>query len=133
MRSAACACGDLRITLDGDPELVSTCCCQQCQRRTGSFFGATAFFREERIAAVDGESHVYRRTGESGHPLDFHFCPTCGSTVFWYPQARPGLVAVAAGAFADPDFPSPQRMIWTEHRHPWVLTPDGLALHERAP
>jgi hypothetical protein len=24
-------------------------------------------------------------------------------------------------------------MIWTEHRHPWVCTPEDLPLYERAP
>jgi len=132
-RKAACACGDLSITLEGEPEMVSSCCCQQCQKRTGSFFGVTAFFLQEQIVARAGKDKTFQRVGESGHPLIFHFCPECGATVYWYPLARPGKVAVAVGAFADADFPPPQRMIWTEHRHPWVRTPEGIKLYDKAP
>lgn len=131
-RKAACACGGLSITFDGDSEMVSSCCCQQCQRRTGSFFGVTAFFLQDQITEVEGAEKTFQRLGESGHPLVFHFCPGCGSTVFWYPLARPGRVAAAVGAFADPGFPAPARMIWNEHRHPWVRTPEGLRLYEQA-
>ena len=132
-REASCACGELKVRLAGDPDYVSSCCCQQCQKRTGSFFGVTAFFREDQLVTTDGAEATFRRIGESGKPLDFHFCPKCGSTVWWEPHARPGRVAVAVGAFADSAFPAPQRMIWTEHRHPWVVTPDDLPLFERAP
>jgi hypothetical protein len=130
---AACACGQLTIRLAGDPDYVSSCCCQACQRRTGSLYGVTAFFREAQVVERSGAASDFRRIGASGKPLDFHFCPTCGSTVWWEPQARPGRVAVAAGAVADASFPSPQRMIWTEHRHPSVLTPEGLPLFEQTP
>jgi hypothetical protein len=113
--------------------MVSSCCCLQCQRRTGSLFGVTAFFAEAQVTAVEGEETTFRRIGHSGKGLNFHFCPRCGSTVYWEPEARPGRVAVAAGAFADPGFPAPQRMIWTESRHPWVCTPDDLPLHPQSP
>ena len=133
VRQAACACDGLRITLKGDPEKVSSCCCIQCQRRTGSFFGVTAFFTDEQVVTIQGTSNVFRRIGESGHPLEFHFCPACGSTIYWYPRARAGRIAIAAGAFGDAEFPPPERMIWTEHRHPWVMTPENLPLFERSP
>lgn len=133
LHDAACACGELKVRLRGDPQYVSSCCCEQCQRRTGSFFGVTAFFAEDQVASRTGAETTFRRLAESGNALTFHFCPGCGSTVWWEPQARPGMVAVAAGAFADPDFPGPQRMIWTDHRHPWVCTPEGLPLYPKGP
>ena len=132
-RRAACACGQLSIRLSGDPQRVSSCCCQQCQRRTGSFFGVTAFFARGQVLATEGEATSFRRGSDSGGAITFHFCPRCGSSLWWDPEARPGLVAVAAGAFADPAFPAPERMVWTEHRHPWVCTPEGLPLFERNP
>jgi hypothetical protein len=129
----ACHCGRMRIRLAGDPEYVSSCCCEACQRRTGSFFGVTAFFRDEQVLAKEGEWGDFRRTAESGATLDFHFCRSCGSTVWWEPQARPGRICVSAGMFADPAFPAPQRMIWTDHRHPWVTTPEDLPLYATSP
>lgn len=118
-RLARCACGQLRLQCQGEPLKVSLCHCLECQRRTGSSYGIAAFFRQEHVAA-SGITSNYTRTGESGHPVVHNFCPTCGATVFWQPAFRPGFVAVAVGAFADPDFPQPEQQVYTGTRHPWV-------------
>lgn len=124
---ASCVCGELKVRMRGDPQFVSSCACKACQRRTGSFFGVTAFFSEDQIDHAD-EGGVFDRMAESGNRLSQHFCGTCGSTVWWKPHARPGVVAVAGGSFADPTFPAPRRMVWAEERHPWICTPEGLTL-----
>jgi hypothetical protein len=133
VREASCACGQLRIQLKGEPQYVSSCCCQACQRRSGAFYAVTAFFGHDQVAGHSGETRVFRRIGESGKPLDFRFCPGCGSTVWWEPQARPDRIAVAGGCFADVDFPSPQRLIWTETRHRSVMVPPELPTFPRSP
>ena len=81
-REAACACGQLRIRTTGAPSIVSSCHCLECQRRTGSLFGAAAFFPRAGIVATEGERSTWRRQADSGAWLAFHFCPKCGSTVF---------------------------------------------------
>jgi len=133
LREASCACGKLKIRMRGEPEYVSSCACQQCQRRTGSAFGITAFFREEQAIGRDGEAARFRRTAESGNALTFRFCPDCGSTVWWEPHARPGRICVAWGAFADPDFPPPRRLIWTDRKAPWVHALPGAPEYPRGP
>ena len=62
-------------------------------------------------------------SAQSGNALTFHFCPTCGSTVYWEGEGFPGYVAVAIGNFADPNFPAPTIAVWEESRHPWVSLP----------
>ena len=133
IREAGCACGRLTIRLNGEPEMVSSCACQQCQKRTGSAFGVTAFFGEGQVVASYGEASVFDRIGASGKPLFFRFCPNCGSTVWWEALARPGRVAVAVGAFADKDFPAPKRLIWTEHKAAWVRPADGVPEFPQSP
>jgi hypothetical protein len=32
----------------------------------------------------------------------------------------PELIAVALGAFADPDFPGPYFSVWEQRKHAWV-------------
>ena len=48
------------------------------------------------------------------------FCQNCGSTVLWEPSRKPETIAVAVGAFADPAFPPPSKVVYEQHRHPWV-------------
>ena len=78
---AACACGQLRITLAGDPAIVSSCHCFACQRRTGAVFGSTSFFARSQIVSIEGKDRTFRRAGDSGRFLTFHFCPTCGTNL----------------------------------------------------
>lgn len=116
-RTASCACGSLRVTCSGEPRKVSLCHCLACQKRTGSVFGIAAFFDRDAVT-VEGDARAYMRPSDSGHAVVFHFCPDCGSTVYWEPARMPDLVAV--GSFADPAFPAPTQAVYTEFRHPWV-------------
>lgn len=123
-RLARCVCGQLTVSCSGDPAQVSLCHCLACQRRTGSTYGIAAFFPRENVG-VTGESKAYTLSSDSGYPVSFYFCPDCGSTVYWKPDRKPEMVAVAVGAFADPAFPPPSQAVYVEHRHRWV--PNGPA------
>jgi hypothetical protein len=96
------------------------CHCLACQRRTGSAFGMQARFPRERVR-IEGRANEYTRSSDAGEPRTFHFCPECGSTVYY--QTDPELIAVPIGAFADPDFPPPRISVWESRRHPWVTVP----------
>ena len=122
-RNAKCSCGQLSVTCEGDPVSVSLCHCLECQRRTGSTYGIAAFF-DQTCVGVTGESNEFVRPSDSGHFVTFHFCPRCGSSVFWKPARKPDLIAVAVGAFADPTFPQPTKSVYREHQHHWVEMPD---------
>ncbi|BCH26631.1 hypothetical protein MesoLjLb_64160 [Mesorhizobium sp. L-8-3] len=89
------------------------------QKRTGSSFGVAAFFDRDTVR-IEGPTKSFSRQSDSGFPVTFHFCPDCGSTVFWEPQRKPGAVAVAVGSFADPDFPAPTQAVYNERRHRWL-------------
>lgn len=119
MRTACCSCGQLRIGCEGAPEKISACYCHECQRRTGSAFGVAVFYLQS-ATMVAGSSSTFTRIGDSGMPVRLHFCPACGSTVFWYPDRKPGQVAVAIGCFADQSFPGPVQAAYPERRSPWV-------------
>jgi hypothetical protein len=90
-----------------------------CRRRTGSVFGAQARFPDA-AATVEGESRDFMRRGDEGGEVTSHFCPNCGSTVYWRLDAISGFTSVAIGAFADPAFPPPQVSVYDEHRCHWL-------------
>ena len=92
---------------------ISMCHCLDCQRRTGAVISNQARFRRDQVTFA-GKTTPWMRTAESGKALTFHFCPTCGSTVYWEGEGFPGYVAVAIGSFADPDFPAPAIAVWEE-------------------
>jgi len=128
IREAACGCGQLRVQCGGEPHRRSMCHCLACQRRTGSAFGVQVWYRAEQISGISGEARQYSRLGDSGKPIVFHFCPTCGSTVYWKAEVRPGSVAIAVGAFADPQWPAPDISVYEGFRHRWVQVDPALPM-----
>jgi hypothetical protein len=129
-RIAHCCCGLLRAEVTGDPVFVGACHCMECQRRTGSPFGVGAYFPKEHVR-TKGPSRVYVRGSDSGRKIELHFCPNCGSTVFWRADYVPHLIGVAFGAFADPSMPSPTVSVWETTRHPWVTFDHELDHYRR--
>ena len=119
-RVATCACGQLSVTCHQEPAKIALCHCLECQKRTGSTYGIAAFFRRADVEPR-GEARQYTRIGDSGSSVVFHFCPVCGSSVYWEPGRAPDVIAVAVGAFADPDFPAPSLSVYTQRRHTWVV------------
>jgi hypothetical protein len=119
-RHAACSCGQLHLTIEDEPLRIAMCHCLECQRRTGAVISNQARFGREQVT-VAGNSTTWVRTAESGNAVTYHFCPTCGSTMYWESTGFPGYVNV--GNFADPSFPAPNIAVWEQSRHPWVSLP----------
>ena len=119
MRQARCACGALTAEATGEPAFVAMCSCTECQRRTGSPFAVAAYFLKTQVE-TRGDDKTYRRISERERWMDFHFCPECGTTLWWLGEFQPDKIAVAVGCFTDPAFPGPEVAVWNTHRHDWL-------------
>lgn len=127
-RTARCRCGQLSLRCAGEPVRVSVCHCANCQRRSGSSYAAQARFPVAAVT-ITGEARVWEGAGDTGTVAAFHFCPTCGSPVFYRSAAEPGMVAVAVGAFADGAFPPPDYSVYEDRKHAWVTITDPGTEH----
>jgi hypothetical protein len=127
IHEASCCCGQLKVHAEGEPFRRSMCHCLACQRRTGSVYGVQVRYRTGQVS-VTGESTQFIRIGDSGQRVIFHFCPRCGSTVWWIPESMPDCIAIAVGAFADPSWPPPRIAVYEAHRHPWAAVDAALPM-----
>jgi len=118
-RTAHCSCSALRVEVSGEPDAIVACHCGECQRRTGSVFGVGAYFKKEHVQ-TEGPYNTHVRDAPEGRKVRNHFCPTCGTTVFWEADLRPNNIGVAVGTFGDSRFPRPARSVWEESKHEWV-------------
>jgi hypothetical protein len=126
-RQAACHCGQLRLEVTGEPFAVSICHCLACQRRTGSAFGMQAGFESDQVEITGRYADFSRISDEADRKEHvFHFCPDCGSQVFYTEPTEPGLVVVSVGSFADPSFPPPTTSGYDSRRHSWIRLPDSI-------
>jgi hypothetical protein len=125
-KTAACACGGLKVTVSAPPKFTHACSCLECQRRSGSAFSYTAFFDEAAVRA-EGPSRNWRSTSsDAGRWSEAHFCPNCGVTTFTRLEALPNMICVPVGCFTDPSFAAPGRLYWSSRRHHWLDLPAGI-------
>lgn len=131
MSDAQCACGSLRLMMRQTAELVAACHCFACQRRTGTAFSVNAFYAIDSVE-ISGAATEFVRVAESGRKVRMHFCPSCGSTVYWKADAAPTMLGVAVGALANPDFPAPTLSVFERHKHHWVVLPEDVECFEES-
>jgi hypothetical protein len=117
----------LTATARGEPVHVYACSCLECQRGSGSAFSYGAIYPQEAVT-VAGNSTLYSRRSDAGRRIESWFCPVCGVTVYFRAEAMPGMVGIAAGCFADPDFPKPKLLFWASRRHRWLELPEDITL-----
>ena len=119
------------MVVSGEPEMVNMCHCTECQRRSGVPLTVNAYFREDAVQ-IEGEYRTYAREAPEGRKLHNYFCPTCGATVGWRADLRPGLIGIATGTFNDKSFPAPAVSIWEDSKYEWVTPPVDATRFPRA-
>ncbi|WP_404366469.1 GFA family protein [Sphingomonas sp. MMS24-J45] len=126
IRSAACACGQLSLVATAEPTVVSVCHCLDCKRRSGSAFAMQARFAPEDVS-ITGEAKAWAHVSDAGNEATFHFCPTCGGTLWYHALPDRTLYAVPVGTFADPAFPAPSYSVYEERKPDWLaIVGDGI-------
>jgi hypothetical protein len=70
---------------------------------------------------------VYVDEGDSGQPVDRHFCGRCGSPVLAKTALAPGKVVVKAGTLDGLEGLQPQAEIYTDHAVTWLAPVAGTA------
>jgi glyoxylase-like metal-dependent hydrolase (beta-lactamase superfamily II) len=77
---------------------------------------------------VSGRFNDFSRISDESDRKEhvFHFCPDCGSQVFYTEPDDEDLIVVSVGSFADPSFPPPTESSYDSSRHPWVQLPDTV-------
>ena len=119
-RTASCRCGQLKATVTGDPVRVSVCHCLNCKKRSGRAFAVQARWPKSQ-ATIEGMSKTFVKVADSGNRATFHFCPDCGSDVYYEIDGKfDDLVAIPLGAFDDPYLLTPEYSVWEERKHDWV-------------
>jgi Glutathione-dependent formaldehyde-activating enzyme len=66
----------------------------------------------ERAGAHRGAEQGLCARQRLGRKIEFHFCPDCGTSVFWYAEGRADDIGIAFGTFADPSMPWPTLSVW---------------------
>ncbi len=125
-----CQCGAVRYNVQGEPQHVALCHCSDCRKSAGAPVVAWAAFATPDFALTSGTPTAYNSSGAAFR----HFCPTCGSGVYYVnEEVLPGLVDIQVATLDDPDALKPQAQIQVAERVGWMESASDLPEFARYP
>lgn len=128
-----CLCGSVRYRTRNNPVRTQACHCTYCQRRSGSAFGISVYFKDSDVEITSGTLKTYEhRSDETSRWHRLQFCPECGTTVTWTTEILPGARAIAGGTFDDPKWLVIERHIWMRSAHSWIVPPKDAEVFEQS-
>ncbi len=127
-----CLCGAVRYRSDSEPLMTAVCHCTHCQKQTGTSFSIIVAVPRDDFS-VTGETRAFQDTGDSGKPVNRHFCPQCGSPIFSDVTALADRLFVKAGTLDDSSSLSPQAHIYCQSAQPWISLGEDVPRFPRSP
>ena len=125
-----CHCGAVRYEVDGEPQHVALCHCNDCRKSSGAPMVAWAAFTEDQFKLVEGEPVTFNSSGSAMRS----FCPKCGSGLYYRnAEFLPGIVDIQSATLDDPEALPPGAHIQTAERLGWMETAHSLPAFERFP
>lgn len=129
MPRGQCHCGAVSYDMPAETIHQSLCHCSDCRRHSGAPVVAWALVDKDRLR-VDGETKEYA-SSENGRR---HFCPACGTALFYTNDAAfPGKVDVQIATLDDPDAIVPTSRIQTAERIGWMERLHEIPAFKRYP
>jgi hypothetical protein len=120
-----CLCGAVRYTAHAEPAFVGVCHCRDCQKFTGSAFGALMGVPQAALE-IRGPMKTLTKPADGGRPIVRHFCSECGSSITEEPASRPDMVILNVGTVDDPTSVAPTTEIYCDRALPWVHLAGGM-------
>jgi hypothetical protein len=130
--TGGCLCGALRYEIRGAPIHAGYCCCDDCQKASGSGFVPFMGFAASAVT-ITGAALQHRHGLKNGREAVRNRCAVCGSLVFG------GIVdvdvshSIYAGTLDDASAFKPAMAINVRYRPDWVILPEDIPQFEGMP
>ena len=129
MPKGQCHCGAVRYEMPAETIHQAICHCSDCRRHAGAPFVSWGLV-EKAAMTIEGETREYA-SSENGRR---HFCPQCGTSLFYTNEAAfPGKIDVQTGTLDEPDAMPPQVQVQAAERVGWVNRLNEIPAFERYP
>ena len=133
IHTGQCLCGQVRFTIDAEPQGARMCWCRDCQRIASGSATVNVLFAEEAVR-YEGEMTTLRLTADSGNTVERGFCPKCGAQMYSKTLEPPGLpMRVRAGTLDDPELMAPTAIIWAASAPSWAPMDPELPRYPKGP
>ena len=104
----SCLCGQVKISVRGDPIRIGLCHCTDCRKESGSAFTFYGIWPSSQFA----------HTGDVSQFKGRHFCPRCGSRLFSV-EEQEAEIKLGVLAHVPTDF-TPSYELWVKRRESWL-------------
>ena len=111
--SGGCQCGAVRFSVEGALGEASICHCRMCQKAFGNFYASLVSVRGAKLEWTRGERQRFQSSSHAWRG----FCGRCGTPLTY--EAPDGM-ALAIGAFDEPEEIAPTMQWGTESKLPYV-------------
>lgn len=116
--SGKCLCGQVQISVRGEPLRVGICHCTDCRQESGSAFTFYGVW----------PARQFQHAGETSDFHGQHFCPRCGSRLFSVDERE---AEIKLGTLLDVPTPLvPGYELWIKRREPWLRPIEGAEQYE---
>lgn len=123
-----CSCGAVRFSAERPVRGSNYCHCAACRRQTGAPVFLGAKFAAEAVH-ITGETRVFATSADGRR----HFCPTCGSNLFFTFDSAPDVIEILIGVLDEASGITPTHHVWRSAGIPWFDVADALPRHDRMP
>jgi hypothetical protein len=107
-----CMCGAVEFSVEGALRPVVNCHCHRCRRWSGHYWAASGA-PTERVSISDSATLRWFSPADG---VEYGFCSTCGSSLFWRNDAHPELISFSAGCLDQPTGLTTSHQLWmAEH------------------
>ncbi|ABC93492.1 hypothetical conserved protein (plasmid) [Rhizobium etli CFN 42] len=116
--SGQCLCGQVQLSVRGEPLRVGICHCTDCRKESGSAFTFYGIW----------PAGQFEHSGETGAFQGRHFCTGCGSRLFSVDDEE---AEIKLGILSEAPTPLvPSYELWIKRREAWLRPVEGAEQHE---
>ena len=130
--NGGCLCGDVRYSAAGEPRVISTCHCTDCQKQSGSAFVEVVAVPGEAFK-LQGKLKTFSIAGDSGRKKHSKFCPRCGTALVVEAEGFPGMALIMGGTLDDPSCLKPTMALFCDSAQPWLAIDHEMTNFRRMP
>jgi putative intracellular protease/amidase len=130
--SGSCLCGTVKYEVRGELGDFGYCHCKSCRKASGTAHAANAPVDRVNYRTVRGAARL--RQFQSSPGKFRAFCSECGSPLFAYLAASPGVLRVRLGSLDTPFTKQARAHTFVSDKAPWeAIGPGALQFPEWAP
>ena len=129
MPKGQCHCGAVRYDMPTETIHKALCHCSDCRRHSGAPMVAWGLVNRDEFR-VEGETREYA----SSEHARWHFCPSCGTGLFYTNEAIfPGKIDIQLATLDDPNAVEPDMQVQAAERIGWMKNLNEIPAFQRYP